>query len=346
MNDEKFDAAALMPCVTYRCGSDLVTTWVSGNSFDLIGICPENIVGTRLLWEDRLRSEDRDRLTSRLHQLRSNQTASLTHAIANDQGLYLSVAHGFRKESAGSGYTIYGCLMPLSEGTGAEAIDSSIVPQFVHKIGNHFQLIHLLIGSLKRTGSNLEEIEALQLTVDRAVEFTRAFAHYTQAPMFTPSVELGEILRAVIESATSWCEEKKIVFRQNVLECLEGATLMGDAYLLELAFAALLQNALEATPSENEIVVTGKRAKKRSGEGSMARIVIADTGCGMDKNMLAKAARPFVTSKRDRNGLGLSTASRIVELHGGRLKVASIPDQGTKVEVLLPVKFPRDAAEL
>lgn len=343
VTDEMLDAA-FMPCVTYRCAADFTASSVSSNSLELIGIRPENILGKRTLWDERrLRSEDRDRLLSRLNRLGSNEIGSLTHKIANDQGLYISVAHSFRKVSAENAYTIHGCMVPLPGEVSAETLDGAVIPQFVHKIGNHFQLIHLLIGSLKRTGTNLDEIETLQLTVDRAVEFTRAFSQYTQPPVFTPSVGLGEILRTVAESIAACCEERKIVFKQN-LECLDDAVMAGDAFLLEFAFAALLQNAMDATPSGNQIVVTGKKAKKRS--GLVARIAIVDSGCGMDKNMLIKAAHPFVTSKRDRDGLGLSAALRIVELHGGRLKIASVSGQGTKVEIMFPLSFAGEVSDV
>jgi signal transduction histidine kinase len=131
------------------------------------------------------------------------------------------------------------------------------------------------------------------------------------------------------------------VLRENVLECLNGAMMTGDGYLLELAFAALLQNALEATQSGDRIVISGRKAHKPLRNKSIARIAIVDSGSGMEKNILAKAADPFVTSKRDRDGLGLSMASRVVEIHGGQLKISSVSGKGSKVEIMLPVTFAR-----
>ena len=339
VNDEMFDDAALMPCITYQCTSDFVVTTISSNCLELIGIRPENILGKRTLWQERLLSEDRDRLVSRLNQLSWNEVGSVAHKIADDRGLQVSVAHSFRKVGTGHEVRIHGCLVPLISGEFCAAtLNDSVVSQFIHKIGNHFQLINFLIGSLKRTGTSIDEIESLQATVDRAVEFTRALSHYCQSPVFTPAGDLGEILHTAIESMAASFDEKKVALRNRIEKRLNGAMINGDTYLLKLAIAALLENALDATKSGNRVVVSGRLAE-RSEDRSIARIAIVDNGCGMEKNMLAKAADPFVTSKRDRDGLGLSTAVRIVEVHGGRLTISSAAGKGTKVEIVLPVTF-------
>jgi nitrogen-specific signal transduction histidine kinase len=56
----------------------------------------------------------------------------------------------------------------------------------------------------------------------------------------------------------------------------------------------------------------------------------------MDADVLSKAAAPFVTSKRDQHGLGLSAAVRVIEIHGGALKISSTLGVGTQVEISLP----------
>lgn len=337
--------AARMPCVNYECTPDFITTSVSSNVFELIGIRPENILGKRTLWDDRLRAGDRQRLVSRLDRLVSTEPATVAHRIANDEGVFVPVAHCFRKARSGDKLNVHGCLMPLGGGISAVNLNETAIPQFIHKIGNHFQLINLLIGSLKRAGSSADEIETLQRTVDRAVEFTRAFSHYSQPPVFTPGVDLGEILGAAIEGIEPFCKEKRVTLKQNVSRCLEGAKLTGDAYLLELAVAALLHNALDATKSGKRIVLTARKATSPSTGKFTARIAVVDNGAGMDGGLLATSADPFVTSKRDRDGLGLSTASRIVECHGGRLKISSNAGKGTKVEVTLPLSSAGEAFE-
>jgi signal transduction histidine kinase len=212
-------------------------------------------------------------------------------------------------------------------------LDVSIIAQFIHKIGNHFQLISLLLGSSKRTGTNIDEFETL---LDQAVELTRSFSNYLQPPM-SAAINLAEILHSAIELMTAACMEKNIVFEHFVEPALGETAIIGDAYLLELAFRSILDNAVEATKSGNQIILKALREIEHRTGRSMACIVVRDKGTGMQSDVLVKAADPFFSSKRDRNGLGLSTAVRVIESHGGTLRVTSTPGRGSEVVIILPL---------
>jgi two-component system sporulation sensor kinase B len=283
-------------------------------------------------------AEDCTRLRDQLDQLKSPDTVSAVHSIVDDQGLPVWVAHSLRKVQTDCDLTVVGCMTPIASEFIATKLNVSIISQFVHKIGNHFQLINLLMGSLKRVGTNVEEVEALQQTIDRAVEFTRSFSQFSQPPVCVMAVDLGDILNSATRLAASACFEKNVGF-QNVgdSQTLNGVLVRGDAFLLELAFGAVFQNALEATNIGDQISVDAKSERERTAGRGIARIVVADTGAGIDRDMVAKVAEPFVTSKRDRDGLGLSTAVRIIEMHGGTLKITSTPGQETRVEIVLPI---------
>jgi signal transduction histidine kinase len=267
------------------------------------------------------------------------EVGSITHQIANDEGFLISIAHSFRKVRAGRDFTIHGCMIPLTGEARAANSRRTATAQFIHKIGNHFQLINLIVGSLRRTGASVDEVEALQLTIDRAVEFTRAFSDYSQTAVFAPGVDVGQTLQAALDSMAPSCAENNVELKNNVAECLGGSIMTGDGYLLELAFGALLQNALEATESGGQIVVGAKKMKRLPEDDPVVLVSVMDNGRGMEKTTLAKAADPFFTSKPDHYGLGLSTACRVIETHGGQVKLSSTLGKGTKVEIMLPVTF-------
>jgi signal transduction histidine kinase len=150
-------------------------------------------------------------------------------------------------------------------------------------------------------------------------------------------VELGEILRSVIESASPLFGEKKVSFKALVDESLNGAQISGDPFLLELALSSIIQNALEATKSAGQVVIDARKETLPSTSRSIARVWIVDSGIGMEKEILAKASAPFFSSKRERSGLGLTMAIRILEMHGGLLNISSNEGSGTRVEITLPV---------
>lgn len=71
--------------------------------------------------------------------------------------------------------------------------------------------------------------------------------------------------------------------------------------------------------------------------GHYIRMDVADNGCGMDEQTLAKIFDPFFTTKQTGRGLGLAAVQGIVRGHKGGLHVVSKPGEGTTFSLLLPV---------
>jgi signal transduction histidine kinase len=69
-------------------------------------------------------------------------------------------------------------------------------------------------------------------------------------------------------------------------------------------------------------------------------IVISDTGVGMGKEQLDKIFEPFFTTKNESKGtgLGLSVSYGIIKDHHGQIKVQSKKGEGSRFEILLPLK--------
>jgi signal transduction histidine kinase len=295
------------------------------------------LLGGQDLWGGKLFPDDRERLISVLEGLPPGQTAAATHRIIDQRGLPVWVSHSFRKAATESGEVLRGCLIPLPKEICTQDIAPTIIPQFVHKIGNHFQLINLLMGNLRRSGIAEGDIDALQQALDDTVEFTRTFLNYAQGPSCQSEFDLSEILKAVMEAMVPAYAEKKISLKNLVDVYFNGALVHGDPFLLEIGFSAILQNALDATNTGGEVTVRAGCERHRTDHGLSAQIVIDDSGCGMEPEVLTRAREPFFTSRRNRSGLGLSMASRIIEQHGGILRLTSVAGQGAQVNIVLPV---------
>ena len=113
---------------------------------------------------------------------------------------------------------------------------------------------------------------------------------------------------------------------------------------LESALQALVLNARDAIPQDGTLTVTTRRcAEPMAAEGGTRVdaicIDVADTGRGMTPAELAAAPQLLHTSRsRGKSaGLGLTMAQRAVEGAGGALHLASTPDHGTTVTIVLPV---------
>ena len=64
---------------------------------------------------------------------------------------------------------------------------------------------------------------------------------------------------------------------------------------------------------------------------------VADTGTGIEPERLAVIFRPFVTTKPQGTGLGLTLVQQIVTEHGGHVECASVKGRGTTFTIFLPL---------
>jgi signal transduction histidine kinase len=68
-------------------------------------------------------------------------------------------------------------------------------------------------------------------------------------------------------------------------------------------------------------------------------VTISDSGSGIPPGQMEKIFNYYYTTKENGVGLGLPIAHRIIEAHGGQLKIESRVGAGTKVTVTLPVSY-------
>ncbi|MBZ0238720.1 MAG: response regulator, partial [Deltaproteobacteria bacterium] len=111
-----------------------------------------------------------------------------------------------------------------------------------------------------------------------------------------------------------------------------GVVVRADAMQLQQVLLNLAINARDAMPGGGTLRIAVIDA------GDTARIVVEDTGCGMDAETVPHIFEPFFTTKglARGTGLGLSTVYGIIQQHGGTITVASMVGQGTRFELRLP----------
>jgi len=104
-----------------------------------------------------------------------------------------------------------------------------------------------------------------------------------------------------------------------------------DPHQINQVLLNLLLNAIQAMEKPGTIHVSLRR------DHEDALITVADEGKGILPENLSNIFRPFFTTKGHGTGLGLSLARRIVETHGGTIRVRSEVGKGTQFEVRLPI---------
>jgi signal transduction histidine kinase len=110
----------------------------------------------------------------------------------------------------------------------------------------------------------------------------------------------------------------------------EGCTAMGDREKLKQVVLNLVVNALEAMKTGGTLIA------KTAREGHRVVLTIEDTGAGIEPAHVSDVFEPFFTTKEGGTGLGLSIVRKIVDQHGGDVRIASQRGKGTRVTVVLP----------
>jgi two-component system, LuxR family, sensor kinase FixL len=104
-----------------------------------------------------------------------------------------------------------------------------------------------------------------------------------------------------------------------------------DAGLLQIVFLNLLINGAQAMAG------TGTLNVSLTAAGGTCSVAFADAGPGIPADVRAKVFTPFFTTKPRGTGLGLPTAKRLIEAHGGDVRIECPPSGGTVVTIHLPI---------
>jgi two-component system sensor histidine kinase HydH len=103
-----------------------------------------------------------------------------------------------------------------------------------------------------------------------------------------------------------------------------------DERMMKQAMLNLMINAVHAMPAGGEIILSARR------EDGRAVIEVADTGRGMEPDVLERIFQAYYSTKKGGHGLGLAISKRIVEEHGGSISAVSELGKGTLFRIELP----------
>ncbi len=111
-----------------------------------------------------------------------------------------------------------------------------------------------------------------------------------------------------------------------------------DEVKMQHVFLCIFKNAIEAMSPGGHLRVEVMLTRARKPE---LQIIIANDGVPIPAEFVDKVFEPYFTTKRSGTGLGLATVKKVVEEHQGQISIASEPDKGTTVTILMPAPRPR-----
>lgn len=179
---------------------------------------------------------------------------------------------------------------------------------------------------LRRQTSHLRSL------VDDLLEVNRALMG--KLSLVRGELDLADVVRGCLDTLQS---SGRLTSHRMALH-LAHAPLLADATRLAQVVDNILDNALKYSAADSPIAISVARA------GNMAELTVRDEGAGIPPELLPHVFNVFVQGKQSLQraqgglGIGLTLVRRLVEMHGGTIRIASQgAGQGTCVTVLLPL---------
>jgi two-component system, cell cycle sensor histidine kinase and response regulator CckA len=205
----------------------------------------------------------------------------------------------------------------------------------------------LALMSITGDSPAVENLKRIEQASARAADLTKQMLAYSGKGRFVlEDLDLNQLvdkMQPLLEISIS----KKAVLMLNLHEPLPPVE--ADATQMHQIIMNLVINASEALEENSGLICITtdslycdrKFLKEvwsddKMSEGQYVCLEVADTGCGMDKNTMAKLFDPFFTTKFTGRGLGMAAVQGIVKGHKGSIKVSSEKGKGSTFKILLP----------
>jgi len=202
-----------------------------------------------------------------------------------------------------------------------------------------------LAGAMQMLRKDAMEDETNRRLMDIAIrEATRLdniiteFLQYARPPALNLAEhDLNKVLAETLDLVQHEARTRSKI--KIVTSLATGAlTALVDQDQFRQVFWNMATNAFEAMPDGGQLTITTSCRRIDAGgrKGDVIEVAFQDTGEGIPTQNLDKIFLPFFTTKKEGSGLGLAAVHRIVDLHGGWIKVESQERQGSRFVVCMP----------
>ncbi len=199
---------------------------------------------------------------------------------------------------------------------------SDIARKIAHEVKNPLTPIKLSAERIEKkfldAKTDKEDISLLTKTISRQVDdigkLVDEFSSFARMP--EAEIKLDNLSKCLEEAYLLYFNTRKDI-KLNLIKPENDIYFHFDTLQISRCFSNLIKNAIEAVekiPNPAVEVLIATDAKN-------IKIEIKDNGVGIDEKMLSKIFEPYFTTKTKGTGLGLSIVKRIIEDHGGKIKI-------------------------
>ncbi len=167
----------------------------------------------------------------------------------------------------------------------------------------------------------IKEVDNLRKIAQEFLETSK------EAALRKEPFDLKELIQETLDPYKKMISER-IKIKENYLG--RDFQFIGDRSKIMIVLRNLFINAIEAIPNKGMIEISAREDKDR------IKLEVRDTGIGIGKGMLERIFEPDFSTKDVGTGLGLPICKKIVEDHGGSIRVSSQEKKGTQILIDLP----------
>lgn len=231
-----------------------------------------------------------------------------------------------------------------------DVIESKKREEFIqlvsHNLLTPLSEIRWLLESLEKESlseENKKIFEDILTIVNTSLVFSQNVLVFVKAERGTLALnvsqfDLDELLRKIFSVFQRKIKEKNLKIEVEIYE--KAKRIIGDENLLFLTLSAIIENAIVYNKNNGEIKILAQKVEGRP----YVEISIEDTGIGMSQKDLENLFKKYYRGERAKEkevagfGTGLYLAKKIIDLHGGEIKVFSEENKGTRVVIILPLE--------
>ncbi len=223
-----------------------------------------------------------------------------------------------------------------------------LTASIAHEINNPLQALHNCLYLADRSelsdaerqkylSMGRNELDRLISTVQRMLDFYRPIGRDRQ------QVDVNKIVSNAADLVRLQLLSKGIEIQLNLADDLPRVLVVHSQ--LQQVLLNLILNAMEAMPdggkitiqtSQFDTVATGSRKSRAKTKPAGVEILVRDTGPGVPAGDRERIFEPFISTKENGIGLGLSVSYGIIQAHGGTLSLLPGEEQGACFRIALP----------
>ncbi|WP_409525884.1 PAS domain-containing sensor histidine kinase [Nitrincola sp. MINF-07-Sa-05] len=189
-------------------------------------------------------------------------------------------------------------------------------------------------GKIREVSEVAQAMELISRQAHRSAEIIKRIRRFVrrtdyQRILFPINETCEEVIRFLHQEASDYHIKFKFRFEGNLM-------VEADRVQIEQVLLNLVRNAIEAYDKqqgrERQVIIQTKQQDQH------LQVSVIDKACGISEERLQGLFEPFMTTKANGLGMGLSISRTIIEQHGGQLWAESDPTSGTRFHFKLPLK--------